>query len=73
MPHLHLDDVKKFNGDKLDRMVGHRGEHATDKAARLAGNPQTNANAQGDAARAPEEVFIGAPTRQVSNYGKVRK
>ena len=72
MPHLHLDDAKKAHGDKLDAMVGHRGEHPSDRAARIAGAKETNANAQGDAARSPEEVFIGAPARQVSNYGKVK-
>ncbi len=73
MPNPHLDDAKKFAGDKLYEMTGHRGEHPSDKAARIAGDAQTNSNAQGDAARAPEEVFTGAPARQVSNYGRVRK
>jgi hypothetical protein len=73
MPHLHHDDARKFQGDKLEKMTGHRGEYLPDKAARLAGNKETNADAQGDAARSPEEVFIAAPPRQVSNYGKVRE
>ena len=73
MPNPHLDDARKFHGDKLDTMVGHRGEHPSDRAARIAGAQQTNANAQGDAARAPEEVFTAAPPRQVSNYGTVKK
>jgi hypothetical protein len=73
MPHLHLDEAKKALGDKLDVMVGHRGEHPSDRAARICGNTQTNASAQGDAAHAPEEVFMAAPARQVSNYGKVKK
>lgn len=72
MPHLHDTDVRRSFGDKLDNMVGHRGEHPIDRAARIAG-VKANANAQGDAASAPEEKFIGAPARQISNYGKVRK
>lgn len=72
MPHPHIDDVKKFHGDRLEQIAGRRGEHPSDRAARLAGVQQTNENAQGDAARAPEEVFTAAPARQVSNYGKVK-
>ena len=72
MPHPHHDDAKKYRGDKLEAMAGHRGEHPSDVAARRYGNPQTDANAQGDAARAPEEQWTLAPPRQVSNYGKVR-
>jgi hypothetical protein len=73
MAHPHEDDARKFRGNKLNEMVGKRGEYPPDRASRIAGVPQTNANAQGEAARSPPEVFIGAPARQVSNYGSVRK
>lgn len=72
MPHIHDKDVRRSFGDKLDAMTGHRGEHPTDRASRIAG-VKVNAAAQGDAAQAPEEVFTAAPARQISNYGNVRK
>lgn len=72
MAHPHHQDARKFQGDKLGRMVGHRGEYAPLRAARIAGVKQTSANAQGDSARAPEEVFTRAPDRQISNYGNVK-
>jgi hypothetical protein len=71
MSNLHLPDAIKSHGDKLEAMAGHRGEHPSDRAARIAGNP-TSPSATGDAARAPEEKFIGAPARQVSNYGNIK-
>lgn len=72
MPHAHDSDVRRTFGDKLDKMVpGHKGERPIDRAARIAGVKVTAA-AQGDAAQAPEEVWIGAPARQVSNYGNVK-
>jgi hypothetical protein len=72
MAHPNHADAKKYQGDKLDKMVGHRGEYAPDRAARICGAQQTTASAQGDAARAPEEVFTAAPARQISNYGTVK-
>jgi len=72
MPHLHLAQAKKSWSDKLDRITGERGTHPVDRAAQMAGEPQTNANAQGDSARSPEEVFTAAPARQISNYGKIK-
>lgn len=72
MPNPHEDDIRRSNGDKLDAMTGHRGEHPMDRASRIAG-VKVSAAAQGDAAQAPEEVWTAAPARQVSNYGNVRK
>lgn len=71
MPHEFRSEAKKSLGDKLDAMTGKRGEYPPDRAARIVGpNP---GGGQGDAAAAPAEVFVGAPARQVSNYGTVRK
>lgn len=72
MPNPHDDDVRRSFGDKLDSMTGKRGEHPIDRAARIAG-VKVSAAAQGDAAQQPEEVFAGAPARQISNLGNVRK
>lgn len=72
MPHDHLGDVRRSHGDKLDAMVGARGEHPVDRAARIAG-VKVSAAAQGDAASPEEEVFTAAPARQISNHGTVRK
>jgi hypothetical protein len=65
------DESRKDHGDKLERMVGKRGEYPPDRAVRIAAVPA--GKGQGDSAREPEEVFVGAPARQVSNYGTVRK
>jgi hypothetical protein len=72
MPHEHDKDARRSFGDKLDSMTGARGEHPSDRASRIAG-VKVDASAQGDAAQGPEECFTGAPARQVSNYGNVRK
>ncbi len=72
MPHLHLGDARRSFGDKLDDMTGKRGEHPVDRASRIAG-VKVEASAQGDAAQEPEENFIAAPARQVSDKGNVRK
>lgn len=72
MPNPHDKDVRRSFGDKLDNITGQRGEHPNDRASRIAGVKVTAA-AQGDAAQQPEEVFIAAPARQISNYGTVRK
>lgn len=72
MPNPMEDKARRSFGDKLGAMTGDRGEYPNDKAARIA-SAKPNPNAQGDAAAMPEETFIGAPARQVSNYGKVRK
>lgn len=73
MPHPNMDDARKSHGDKLDEMTGKRGEYPPDRASRIAGSALSRASGQGDAARAPEENFIAAPARQVSNLGTVRK
>lgn len=73
MAHSMHDQARAYRGDKLSAMTGHRGEYPPDRAARICGAEQTNASAQGDAARAPEEVFVAAPPRQVSNYGIVKE
>jgi|GEM_PF-7127649 len=70
MPHIHHDDARKSRGDKLKAMTGQRGEYPPDRAARIA-NLGASGSAQGDAAKPPAEVFVGAPARQVSNTGKV--
>lgn len=72
MPHPNEKDMRRSFGDKLDSMVGERGEHPVDRASRIAG-VKVSAAAQGDAAQGPEEQWTGAPARQVSNLGKVRK
>jgi hypothetical protein len=71
MPHPSEKDARRSFGDKLDAIAGKRGEFPMDKAARMAG-PKSTASAQGDAAAAPEEKFIKAPSRQISNYGTVK-
>lgn len=71
MPHIHKNDVRRSFGDKLSSMTGHRGESPSDRASRIAG-AKSEANAQGDAAQEPKEVFVGAPSRQISNYGTVK-
>jgi len=71
MPNEFDATAARSQGDKLNRMVGKRGEYPGERAARIAG-VKRGTNAQGDSGDA-EEVFIGAPARQVSNYGKVRK
>lgn len=72
MPHEHDKDVRRSFGDKLDSMVGAKGEHPVDRAARIAG-VKVSASAQGDAASPEQEQWTAAPPRQVSNHGKVRK
>ena len=72
MAHEHEKDVRRLFGDKLDNMVGARGEHPMDRASRIAG-VKVSAAAQGDAAAPEEEQFTAAPARQISNTGKVRK
>ncbi len=64
-------EARKGHGDKLEKMVGHRGEYPPDRAARIAGTAP--GGGQGDSVRPTEEEFTGAPARQVSNYGSVRK
>ena len=54
MAHYHDKDVRRSFGDKLDNMTGRRGEHPTDRAARIAG-AKPSASAQGDAASAPSQ------------------
>lgn len=71
MPHIHHGDAKRSMGDKLNRMVGQRGEYPPDRAARICGKPQS-ASAQGDAARGPAENFTAAPARQVGDQGTVK-
>lgn len=72
MAHPMNDAAREARGDKLSAMTGQRGEYPPDRAARIAGTPNS-ANAQGDAARAPEENWIEAPARQVSDQGRIRK
>lgn len=70
MSNPHHGDAKRTRGDKLDHMVGKRGEYPPDRAARIVGaNP---ADGQGDSVKPTEEVFVGAPARQISNYGTVK-
>lgn len=71
MAHLFDGDARKSHGDKLDRMIGQRGEYPPDRASRITGIA-VSANAQGDAAREQEETFIAAPPRQVSNHGNIK-
>ena len=70
MPHEHHKDAKRLLGDKMDRMVGHRGEYAPDRAARISGS--VAGGGRGDSVQPTDEVFVAAPARQVSNYGKVK-
>jgi hypothetical protein len=71
MSNPHHAEAKRTRAAKLDKMTGTRGEYPPDRAARIAkqgaGQP-----AQGDAAKPPEERFVGAPPRQVSNRGKIK-
>ncbi len=69
--HPHHAAAKESRGDKLNRMVGERGEYPPDKAARICGTPKS-ASAQGDAAKTPAENFIAAPARQVGDQGSVK-
>jgi hypothetical protein len=71
MPHPMYDAAKQAHSDKLD-VLGGKGEYPPEKAARLAGK-SNSANAQGDAAREPEENWTAAPARQVSDHGRIRK
>lgn len=71
MAHEHDKDARRSFGDKLDNMTGSRGEHPVERAARIAG-VKVNASAQGDSGAAPEE-WTRSPSKQISNYGNVRK
>lgn len=62
--------ARKSHGDKLKSM-GQSGEYPPDRAARIA-NAGKSASAQGDAAKAPQETFVAAPARQVSDAGRVK-
>lgn len=73
MAHPLLDEIRKSHGDKLDAMTGKRGEYPNDRAERIAASPKGHGSAQGDAAQPPVEEWEGAPARQVSNLGNVRK
>jgi hypothetical protein len=70
MAHHHRDDARRSFGDKLNNIVGDRGEHPEDRASRIAGVKATP-GARGDSGAAEEE-FTAAPPRQVSNYGTVK-
>lgn len=70
MAHPMDNDVRKAQADKLN-ILGGKGEYPSDRAARIAGT-EINPDAQGDAARLPEEQWVAAPARQVSNRGNVK-
>jgi hypothetical protein len=70
MPNEHHKDARRTMGDKLERMVGKRGEYPPDRAVRIAGPVQTGG--QGDACQWTPEQFNGAPNRQISNYGRIK-
>jgi hypothetical protein len=70
MAHPYDDDARKSHGRRLNERTGKRGEYPPDRAERIAAAP--GAKGQGDSAQPPQEQFIGAPARQVSNTGKVR-
>lgn len=75
MPNPMLDEAIKSRADKLSELTGSRGEHPTEKATRIATNidrPSDESEARG-VPHVAEEHFIGAPARQVSDMGKVRK
>lgn len=70
MSHEFRSEAKTSLGDKLGKMVGKRGEYPPDRAARIVGpNP---GGGQGDSVKPTDEIYAGAPARQVSNYGKIR-
>ena len=71
MANPHHSDARKAHGDKLNKLAGQRGEYPPDRAARIAGQGKSQ-SAQGDAAKEPEEQFVGAPARQVSDKGRVK-
>lgn len=71
MANPHKSDARKSHGDKLRELTGKRGEYPPDRAARIA-LAGTSPSAQGDAAKEPEEHFVGAPARQVSDKGRVK-
>jgi hypothetical protein len=71
MANPHQSEARKAHGDKLNKLIGKRGEYPPDRAARIA-LAGTSASAQGDAAKQPEEHFVGAPARQVSDKGRVK-
>jgi len=72
MANPHQKDARKSHGDKLAKLAGKRGEYPPDRAERIAHQGKSQPH-RGDAAAPPEEVFTGAPSRQISNTGKVRK
>jgi len=71
MANPHQSDARKSHGDKLNSVTGQRGEYPPDRAARIA-QAGKSASAQGDAAQEPEETFVAAPARQVSDKGRVK-
>lgn len=71
MPNPHHGEAKRSRGDKLDRLTGKHGEYPPDRAARIAG-VGAGQSAQGDSTKPSEEHFLGAPPRQISNYGKIK-
>lgn len=71
MPHEHLDDYKRAHSTKQQIMgLAGKAEFPPDKANRIAAIP--GGHTQGNAAADPEEVFVAAPARQVSNYGNIK-
>lgn len=68
MGHPNHGEAKSTQRAKMERIAGKHGEYPPDRAERIAkvGGGQA---AQGDAAKMNEEIWNGAPPRQVSNYG----
>lgn len=71
MANPHNAAARKSRGDKLNSLTGKRGEYPPDRAARIA-RAGTSQSAQGDAAKAPQETFVAAPARQISDAGNVK-
>lgn len=77
MAHPHMSEVVKDHGDKLDRLGVPASEHASQKADRIVREkadriPGTK-HATKQVPEQPEDKYIGAPARQISLSGKVKK
>lgn len=71
MPNSFENEARTSQGSKMSAMIGKRGEYAPDRAERILGAKVNAAAAEKNFK--PEENWIGAPARQVSDLGNVRK
>ncbi len=71
MPNSYHGEAKSTQRAKMERMTGRHGEYPPDRAERI-GKAGAGQAAQGDASKMNEEIWLGSPPRQVSNYGNVK-